>query len=287
MAHAASTNNTEMQIGDVIQRRRKELGMTQEDLAEKLHVTPQAVSLWELGRSMPDIGKMKDLAEALKISLKKLYGMTAPGTDEWALRDRMFSEEHMYSRMKAVAQTEGLEQTFRALSYMKEKHAGQYRKPAWYSDTPIPYIIHPLMMACHAHALGIKDDGVLAVTLLHDVCEDCGVSPDELPFSDEVREAVEILTKVGQPTDEYYARIRTNPTASIVKILDRCNNVSTMGGSFSTGKLVKYVNETEEYVLPLINYVKEQDIRYADQAFVLKYHILSILETVKNLKLHG
>lgn len=36
-------------FGVFLQQRRKELGMTQSDLAEKLYVTPKAVSRWERG----------------------------------------------------------------------------------------------------------------------------------------------------------------------------------------------------------------------------------------------
>lgn len=40
-----------MNIGDVIKRRRQKTNMTQAELAEKLNVTPQAVSRWEMGVS--------------------------------------------------------------------------------------------------------------------------------------------------------------------------------------------------------------------------------------------
>lgn len=34
------------------------------------------------------------------------------------------------------------------------------------------YIIHPLSMACFAIGLGLTDDNLIAVILLHDICED-------------------------------------------------------------------------------------------------------------------
>lgn len=42
-------------IGAFIARRRKELNMTQKELAEELGVTDRAVSKWENGRCMPDL----------------------------------------------------------------------------------------------------------------------------------------------------------------------------------------------------------------------------------------
>lgn len=51
---------------------RKLLSMTQEELAEKVGVTRQAVAKWESGDSLPDLEKSKLLAEALNVSLDEL-----------------------------------------------------------------------------------------------------------------------------------------------------------------------------------------------------------------------
>ncbi len=59
-------------FGTFVQERRKELGMTQSELAEKLFVTPKAVSRWERGIGFPDIRLLQPLAEALEITLVEL-----------------------------------------------------------------------------------------------------------------------------------------------------------------------------------------------------------------------
>ena len=51
---------------------RKLHGMTQEDLAEKVGVSRQAVAKWEAGVSLPDLEKSKLLAEVLDVSLDEL-----------------------------------------------------------------------------------------------------------------------------------------------------------------------------------------------------------------------
>ncbi len=51
---------------------RKLLSMTQEDLAEKVGVTRQAVAKWESGESLPDLEKSRLLADALGVSLDEL-----------------------------------------------------------------------------------------------------------------------------------------------------------------------------------------------------------------------
>lgn len=60
--------NTE-KFADFLRQRRKELGLTQEQLAQRLHVSTAAVSKWELGKSLPDIAKIEDLAAALEVSV--------------------------------------------------------------------------------------------------------------------------------------------------------------------------------------------------------------------------
>ena len=52
-------------IGEMISSLRKEKGMTQNDLAEKMNVTDKAVSKWERNLSCPDINSIPKLAEIL------------------------------------------------------------------------------------------------------------------------------------------------------------------------------------------------------------------------------
>lgn len=285
-------------IGSNIRIRMRELGMRQQDLADALHVTRQTVSAWVRDND-PAIPKTEDLpriAQTLRTTVSWLYtGVSVP---KWIIREKMYDEEHMFTRLKTYAMTEHLDQFFRALSYAKEKHAGAYRKKNLYvgglgqeaglhDGEHIPYIIHPLMMACHAHALGIRDDAVLSACMLHDVCEDCGVRAEELPFSDEVKQIVGLLTKdeahKHDPSypDKYYRAIMKNPKAAIVKALDRCNNVSTMATSFTPDKLIEYIKETEDYGYPLFDYIKEHYLEYNDAIFVIKYQVVSLLETIK------
>lgn len=61
-----------VKLGEFIAQRRKELGLTQLALAEKLNVTDKAVSRWERAVGLPDIASMEALAEALDVSLVEL-----------------------------------------------------------------------------------------------------------------------------------------------------------------------------------------------------------------------
>lgn len=59
-------------FGKFVSQLRKEHGMTQKELAEKLYLTDKAISKWERGLSYPDISVLEGLAEALEISLPEL-----------------------------------------------------------------------------------------------------------------------------------------------------------------------------------------------------------------------
>ena len=59
-------------IGEIISSLRKEKGMTQNDLAEKMNVTDKAVSKWERNLSCPDINSIPKLAEILGTSVEDL-----------------------------------------------------------------------------------------------------------------------------------------------------------------------------------------------------------------------
>lgn len=56
-------------IGQFISAKRKSLGMTQQELAEKLQITNKAVSKWETGDGMPDIQLLKPLSEVLGVTV--------------------------------------------------------------------------------------------------------------------------------------------------------------------------------------------------------------------------
>ena len=59
-------------IGKNMKKIRSEKGMTQEQLAESLHVTRQAVSNWERGNTMPDISKLPQISELFNTSIDEI-----------------------------------------------------------------------------------------------------------------------------------------------------------------------------------------------------------------------
>lgn len=265
-----------------LQTARKKLKLTQSEVAEKLNVSFQAVSLWERGETTPEVEKLMEIADLYGVTIDWLLRGKADAIAEVdfvePLSERLFNEDRMYTYVKTIATMKGMTQTVEVLPYARELHKGQFRK----GNGQIPYIYHPLLMACHALSLGLEDDNLISAVLLHDVCEDCGVSVEDLPVNDVVKEAVRLVTKdKSKDTSTYYRDISENAIATMVKLLDRCNNVSGMAAAFSKEKLVKYINETERYVYPLLQVVKTRYSEYSNQVFLIKYHMTSVVTSLK------
>lgn len=67
-----------VKIGRQIARLRKAQNMTQPELADRMGISFQAVSNWERGASMPDIGKLPELAEIFGVTVDELLGQASP-----------------------------------------------------------------------------------------------------------------------------------------------------------------------------------------------------------------
>lgn len=87
-----------MNVGERIQELRKKSGMTQEQLAELLRVSPQAISKWERGVANPDLYLIPDIAEVFNVSADYLLGIAMPDTES-----RL---ERIEKQLEALAVTE-------------------------------------------------------------------------------------------------------------------------------------------------------------------------------------
>ena len=272
-----------MSTGTRIAKARSDAGLTQGKLAEMIDVSFQAVSTWERDESLPDTSHLIKLANALHVSLDSLLLET--DSVSWELKTPASNPEHMYTYVKTRAQAANLTQTLAALPFMREKHKGQFRNGMIEN---LPYYVHPLTLACHALAMGLADDDILAAALLHDVIEDTQAKPEDLPVNDRVREAVCLVSynTYDGPKDDikpvYYANIRKNPLAALIKCIDRCNNLSCMADGFDRPKMRKYVLQTEKDIMPLLDVIREVPA-YNNAAWLLRYQMTSLLEAFKRL----
>ena len=270
-----------MSIGSNIKSLREERKLTQEQVAEELGITFQAVSSWERDEYNPDTEKLIKLAELFDVSVSAIV---EEKNKAFKTRDTIYNWEHMKTYVKTTARNFKLRNTLKAIDYAVEAHEGQKRK-----KSTVPYIYHPLNLACHALSMGIVEDDIIAACLLHDVIEDCGRTLEDLPVDDGAKELVRLLS--CEDTDdsnrerilkEYYKNIVANPKAALIKCMDRCNNLTTMSWGLSRERIYRMIKETEEYYPALINSMKKT-VEYDNAAWLLRYQIESMLDIYKRL----
>lgn len=270
-----------MSIGRNIKTLREERKLTQEKLAEMLGVTFQAVSSWERDEYIPETMNVIKLAEVMGVSSSSIL---EDKPDSFEMRDAIYNWEHMKTYIKTSARNLGLRNTLKAVDFAAEAHKGVSRK-----RSSVPYIDHPYSLACHALAMDIVDDVVIAACLLHDVVEDCPIGLDDLPVDDEVKKIVALLTHEktnDENRDEvmaaYYRNMMSNPKAVLVKCIDRCHNLSTMAGGLSRDRIYRMIRETELYYPELLRTLKDT-LEYVSAAWLLKYQMGSMLDIYKRL----
>ncbi|CCV63879.1 Predicted transcriptional regulator [Alteracholeplasma palmae J233] len=64
-----------MEISERLKHLRENLNLTQNQFAEKLFITRQAVSKWELGKSTPDLNTLKLISSTFNVSIESLLGI--------------------------------------------------------------------------------------------------------------------------------------------------------------------------------------------------------------------
>lgn len=164
----------------------------------------------------------------------------------------------------------------KALEFAKEIHTGLRKDnvtPEFQHQIEIAHFVRTFLPSLTYPAQTI------ATCILHDVAEDYDVSFDEIEqrFGSLVRNSTFLLTKkyrgaTKTPT-EYFSQIVNCPISSVVKAADRINNQQSMTGVFLPEKQQAYLNETKQYILPMIKKARhlhvEQEAIYENLKFVL------------------
>ena len=87
--------STDMTLGEKIKELRKARGLSQEELAEQINVSRQAVSKWELDLSLPDIDNIVQLSQLFGVSTDHLLTnkQDLPGNEATATRNEMYRHQ--------------------------------------------------------------------------------------------------------------------------------------------------------------------------------------------------
>lgn len=89
-----------MTLGEQIQQMRKAAGLSQEQLAETLKVSRQAVSKWETDQAMPETEKLAGICQAFGVSADRLLGLELPEEARQGTESRVedFVKRNFYRR---------------------------------------------------------------------------------------------------------------------------------------------------------------------------------------------
>ena len=174
----------------------------------------------------------------------------------------------------------GFHSALKALKFGEEEHSKigtGYRK-----DKVTPNFYHQVEIALSLITLKevVHEEETIIAGLLHDVMEDCNVEKTviEQKFGKLSADAIEKLTKefkgIKKDMQSYFDVIATCPIASLVKLADRMNNISTMVGVFTIPKQEEYVKEIKDYFIPLLKEARgnfpEQSMSYHNMSLFLK-----------------
>ena len=264
--------------------------MSQAKLAAKLSdisgkdISTQAISYWELGNNSPSTENLIYLAEVLGVSVSSLV------EDNYYFKFKtkqvFYGLKNMEDYITKYAKANKFKNTLKAIPFAKKAYNDDSLK-----NSEISAFTHPLNMACHMLAMDIRDDAIIAATILHDVIEDYDVTPEQLPVDDETKKLVLLMTcpdthnmspkERAKVLDKYYAGLRSNPKAALIKLVDRCNNISKMSWGLSKERIYRMANETYDYVLPLLEVIKNTE--YDNAKWLLSYQIQTTLDIYRRL----
>ena len=130
-------------LGNFISGERRNLGLTQRDLAARLHVTDKAVSKWERGLSYPDVTLLEPLAAALDLTV----------------------EELMACRRQAVTEKKGAEETMQNLLDISRDSVRQERRRSWKRLAAVLVLLAVTAAVVAYTKIVVPEDGYYSIVL--------------------------------------------------------------------------------------------------------------------------
>ena len=252
-----------MSVGKQIRLFRKKAGLTQEQLAESLDVSFQAVSSWENEAYLPDVERLTKIADCLGIGVNRLLEETE--LPEWTLRERLADESHMHTMLKAMLKHGGWSNAYRALGFIDACCTSDL--------APARRAMHT---ACHALALEIDSDEVLTLLLLGGLAKEKDIPEIETAVPEEYRGEFRALINDNFETTQ-------SAEATLAQGIDFVYVLSTAAINLSRPEAVSAVNKAEQVILPLLKTLKNEKPEWNNAVYLLRYQTLALTETYKRL----
>ena len=262
-----------MKINEIIRQRRKALGLTQEQIAQRLGVSAPAVNKWESGVSYPDITLLPPLARLLKIDLNTLLSFKEELT-----------EAEIADLVRELTQVIQTGQVEAALIYAREQ-AEEYP-----SCLPLLYALASVLKSC---SMLLSEHSEEADALIRQWLEQCAQGEDgqvrdgaigflflDALKQEQFEEARQLLNRLPQPPmiDKQQLQVnlylRSKETEKALEMMERRLIKTATDLSMQLGTLanltIKDHPETAQRYLQLCRWIGEQldlmpyNLAYAD-----------------------
>ena len=215
-----------MTIGSNIKKLRRERDITQEQLAEFLHLTPSAISQWETDRVLPDIQYLPKLAHLFKVSSDEILGINVEANDEEINRIYQEVRELWCTARRSEAEKlcrEGIDRFPNAYILMEEL--------AWnlsYSNN--------------------SKDREESISLFERIRENV---PDEISKNFALGALVEMYMKTGQ--SEKAKQLAESAPASPIYTLDSCRLMTLRGADWAWEMSMQIGRSFDDFIWKLRN----------------------------------
>ena len=179
-----------MNIGEVIKYRRQKRNITQAELAELLHVTPQAVSRWEMGISYPDIAMVPLISEALWVSSDELLGIKPSYVGQEFKKSQETNDDHNIVLNQSQADS--------IFDYIPVPRTGKSKKVLVVDDADFMRMMLEDILTHFGHTVLQAKDGQEGLDILHDEAVEVCVLDICMPGMD----GIEVLKRIKEAYPE-------------------------------------------------------------------------------------
>lgn len=174
-----------MSFSENLITRRKQLGLSQEELGNRVGASRQAVSKWETGQTTPELGKLIELAQVFGCSLDALVGGPAPASGEHGAESTEFRRDEPAGEDRASAPLYGSPDVPDCAALRESSGSGhyEYRSRREWLGLPLVHINVGLrgrhrakgVIAVGNEALGLVAVGFAACGLISAGMVSCGL----------------------------------------------------------------------------------------------------------------
>ncbi len=174
-------------IGEIIKEKRLRRNLTQAELATLLHITPQAVSRWEMGVSFPDIAMIPEISKVLWVTADELLSIWPAAPEQ--------TEQNQDEKKEEILSQSQIDSIF---DYVPGSASGESKRVLVVDDSDFMRMMLDNILARQGHTIRQAKDGMECLDILHSEAVDVCVLDIVMPGMD----GIETLRQIRQEQPE-------------------------------------------------------------------------------------